>query len=203
MKLKFKTDIILVGEGPINETKFKKLKSLPIIALDGGANMLARMGYGFDYLCGDLDSVVAKIVEDTPQDKIIKLEDQNFGDLEKTLKILSAPKIFGFGVLGGRIDHSFEALRLLSKNANAHLEWIGKEDRAFIWKSAKPRILRENQRISFLSFGKTKVLESKGLKYPMDGLVIEPGFFSLSNEASEAEVSIIYENAPLIALLGH
>ena len=201
MELNFEGPVILVGDGPIHKEMLLSLSNVPIIAVDGGANVLARLGFGFEYLCGDLDSVDPSILEQIDPSKIIRLDDQNACDLEKTIAIINAPKIYGFGFLGGRMDHSIEALRLVSKNAEKSIELIDKHDRAFVWPSGASKEMNIGQRVSLMAFGHCQVRTSVGLKYPINGLEISPEFMSLSNEACANEVSISYKGAPLLALI--
>ncbi len=202
MELSFENPIILVGDGPINHDILKSLAHFPIIAIDGGANLLPQLGLEFEYICGDMDSVDHSVLDQTDASKIIRLNDQNACDFEKTLAIIEAPQIYAFGFLGGRMDHSVEALRLISAYKDKSIELIGVYDRAFVWPSGERRNVKIGQRLSLMAFGTSRIKMSSGLVYPIDDLEISPIYMSLSNEASEEKISISYEGVPLVAIIG-
>ena len=58
-----------------------------IICIDGASNKVISANIIPDYILGDLDSISKKNITKF-KDKIIKLNNQNFSDLQKSLKWL-------------------------------------------------------------------------------------------------------------------
>lgn len=83
----------------------KAAQDARIIALDGAANKLARLGIMPDIILGDFDSFQEEACFEKVE-KIILL-DQNFTDLQKALKFSkqNATSIHVVCALGGRLDH--------------------------------------------------------------------------------------------------
>ena len=192
---------MLVGDGPVDIETLRALRHLPIIAVDGGANHCVSAGVEFEAVLGDFDSIAPSYLAKISDQKRIPLDDQNFCDFEKALAVIEAERVLGLGFLGGRMDHSIEALRILALNPQLNIELIGEHERAFVWPPATHLNVKTGARMSFLAFASCHVQISFGLEYELDHLILGPEQMSLSNRASEDEVSISYEGAPLIALI--
>ena len=83
----FKPPYVLYGNGELinHSLPLKKLKnSGTIIALDGGANKLIKLGFKPHIILGDLDSI--KNNGSTKNSLIIPLKNQNKSDLEKGIE---------------------------------------------------------------------------------------------------------------------
>ncbi|MES2204339.1 MAG: thiamine diphosphokinase [Pseudomonadota bacterium] len=106
---------LIVANGPFLTKALivKAAQGACIIALDGAANKLARLGIMPDIILGDFDS----FQEETcfaAVEKII-LPDQNFTDFQKALKFAkqNATSIHVVCALGGRLDHDQANIRSL------------------------------------------------------------------------------------------
>ncbi|MCH9753278.1 MAG: thiamine diphosphokinase [Alphaproteobacteria bacterium] len=103
----FKCIICLNGSIP-DYNFFARVKELkiPVIAVDGAANLLLNIDIIPDFIVGDMDSF--KGSKHIPQDRVIVTEDQNYTDFEKTIKFVKEAS-FGsalvLGMNGGEIDH--------------------------------------------------------------------------------------------------
>jgi len=106
-----KEKIILIVNGNLSVKKnfidfLKKYDS--ILCVDGAANKIINLGIKPDYILGDLDSINKINIRKYSQN-LIKLENQNYNDLHKTLlwaKEKNIKNIDIIGIDGKRIDHT-------------------------------------------------------------------------------------------------
>ena len=95
----FKSIICLNGNLP-EKSFFKKIleKNIPIIGVDGGAELLYNIGVNPDFIVGDMDS--CQDLSKFPKSKIIIIEDQKYTDFEKAIKFIQSEGIGNSLVLG-------------------------------------------------------------------------------------------------------
>jgi thiamine pyrophosphokinase len=90
-----------------------------LIAADGGANHLARIGLRPQVVVGDLDSIQPATRRWLGEECMLDRPDQDHTDLEKTLdytlRELGAGSVHVLGALGRRIDHTIGNLGLLTR----------------------------------------------------------------------------------------
>jgi len=201
--INYKTAVYLVGNGDISVKHFDKLikSEIPIIAADGGANRLKRLGLIPEIVVGDMDSIKDKEFFEK-HSRLIEIKEQNSTDLEKCLRTISAPLYLALGFIGTRFDHSLEILHVLQSNPDKNIIFFSQRDVIFLiakkWKSKFPL----GTRLSFYPLKKTKISSSKGLKWPLDGLTMEQGkLIGTSNENIKKEIEIIQEERGLIAII--
>ncbi|MBI5346706.1 MAG: thiamine diphosphokinase [Chlamydiae bacterium] len=115
-----KEDFLIIANGPYEHEVIKSLMpNRTIIVLDGAANHLKEILP--DYILGDLDSISSASEEKYKRldVKFVKLEDQNYTDLEKAIlfaRDLGAKTIAIASAFGGpRSDHSVANLSILKK----------------------------------------------------------------------------------------
>lgn len=93
----------------------------PLVAADGGADHLARIGLRPDAVVGDLDSITRPVRAWVGEERLLLRPDQDSTDLEKTLThvfdVLGARRLTVLGALGGRVDHTVGNLGLVARLA--------------------------------------------------------------------------------------
>ena len=102
----FKSVLCLNGNLPDKEKILELSKNIPIIAADGATNHLIKNDIKPNIIIGDLDSLDTKL--DLSSSNIIKVEDQNSTDFEKSLNYIKAQNLYPtlvLGINGGEIDH--------------------------------------------------------------------------------------------------
>ena len=182
--------VILVGAAPVQIGPALEAlpKSWPMIAADGGADVLLKIGRRPDLVIGDMDSAGALPV-DLPQ---LSLAGQDDTDFEKCLARVHAPLIVGLGFLEGRLDHTLAAMHALTALSHDRpVMLVGDTDlmlrlRGDIAFEAEPR-----DRVSVWPLGVQAFQSSTGLKWPLDGLQMAPGrLIGTSNLAAGGTVRI-------------
>jgi thiamine pyrophosphokinase len=92
-----------------------------VIAADGGANALARIGFRPDAVVGDMDSISAETRRWVGDERLVLATDQETTDLEKSLAHLEDASGRGrtlvLGAMGGRLDHIVGNLATLARRA--------------------------------------------------------------------------------------
>ena len=168
-----------------------------LIAVDGGLNHCDRMGLKPHLLLGDFDSADPAILSkfsSVPQIRHPEEKDQT--DLELALAKVYDPQIEEiavFGALNGRIDHALGNLILLTR-------YPGK----MVLESENERVFVIDKSIEFASYlgqvisliplnGPAVGIQTKGLKWELDGRTLDKHFIGISNEATEQKVSISVE----------
>ena len=188
--LTFGRPVILVGAAPvpIGAALGAFPESWPLIAADGGADTLLKIGRRPDLVIGDMDSA-GPLPDDLPQ---LPLAGQDDTDFEKCLSRLHAPLIVGLGFLEGRLDHTLAAIHaLMALPHDRPVMLFGATDvvlrlRGDIAFDAKP-----DERVSVWPLGAQMFHGSTGLKWPLDGLRMAPGkLIGTSNLATGGGVRI-------------
>jgi thiamine pyrophosphokinase len=103
---------------PDKET-FLKLGKLPIIAADGAAIRLLKMGIVPNVIIGDLDTYYKHpLSQQISYSKIIQIKEQETNDFEKALKYAvenKFEKILIFGFHGGELEHTLNNWSVLKR----------------------------------------------------------------------------------------
>ena len=166
--------VILVGAAPVQIGPALEAlpKSWPMIAADGGADVLLKIGRRPDLVIGDMDSAGALPV-DLPQ---LSLAGQDDTDFEKCLARVHAPLIVGLGFLEGRLDHTLAAIHaLMALSHDRPVMLVGDTDLVLRLKGDIAFEAKPGDRVSVWPLGNQAFQGSTGLKWPLDGLQMEAG----------------------------
>ena len=171
----------------------------PLLAADGGANALVRLGRTPQLVIGDMDSI-----EDIPETiERLELPGQDDTDLEKCLKRINAPLIVGLGLLGARLDHTLGAIHALAQIRHARpVILVGDRDVLVRVKGDIAFKSEPGMRVSVWPLARQRFAGSSGLKWPLDGLEMTPGkSVGISNEATGRRIEIRAEGGAGYALI--
>ncbi len=177
--------VTLVGGGDPKADDIRHLMELApdLVAADGGANACVKLGFSPLAAIGDFDSLAPETRAALPETRFIHIAEQDSTDFEKCLTRISAPFILATGFTSARLDHTLAALSALVKHDGAPVIVLGEEDIVFASPKTVSLDLEIGSRVSL--FPKARITgRSTGLKWPIDGLVLEPaGRIATSNEA--------------------
>lgn len=192
---------LLVGAGPSTQEDFDMARAVTgaIIAVDGGFDALAAWGAVPDAVLGDMDSIRAAIPQTTPR---LEIAEQNSTDLEKALRVVDAPLYVGIGFLDGRLDHTLAAMHALIGAEGRAAILLGAEDVVFAapmeWRADLP----VGTRISFYPVRRVPAVGSKGLRWPIDGLLMEGGRqIGVSNETVSGSIAAWFSGRGAVTIL--
>jgi len=185
-------------------------KKAIIAAADSGLACAEEAGIRPDFIIGDMDSIDVSRLDAYPPQCVMRYEhDKDYTDTELALRTViekGCDEIWIIGGGGGRIDHLF-ALRSLLEREIFPVRWLtDAADIRCIDAETKTRTLCEKlEKGSLVSVfplggGEWKA-KSEGLKWPLDGLAWDRGFFGISNTAPQGEFSISAEKGRFMVIL--
>ena len=184
--------------------------SLLVVAADSGLIAAEAAGVAPDWVVGDMDSLdtQARLARYPPERVIRYPADKDYTDTELALALLweqGAQETWLIGGGGGRLDHLF-AIRALFERERCPDRWIARNVDSYC--------LREQQQISLsLPCGSLVSLfplgagpwnaRSRGLKWPLDGLRWNRGFFGVSNVAESRDISVYSDAGRFLVIANH
>lgn len=196
--------ITLVGGGPVRAEQIQNALELAprLWAADGGANHLRRLGLRPEVIIGDFDSLQHADAWAAAGVTLHHRPGQDDTDLEKALAEISAPLILGVGFIGGRADHQLAAFHSLIRFAHQRIILLGPRDLVMRVPAQWEWPTRPGQRVSLFPLAPMTVLESQGLRWPLNPLSLAAGqMIGTSNAATGRRVRLRTDGGPLLALV--
>ena len=194
--------VLLVGGGNPDPSDLVEIvaKAPFLAAADGGADHCLKAGLKPQVVIGDLDSVSAAARKVLGPDAFIEYKDQDLTDFEKSLRILDAPFVIATGFSGARLDHTLANFAILARRIGPPTLLLGARDVAFAAPKNATLDLPLGTRLSLFPMAPMQGA-SKGLKWPIDGLTIDPlGRLGTSNEVV-GPVELTFEAPGTIVLI--
>jgi len=194
--------VTLVGGGPLSRAVLaRSLGFAPrLVAADGGADRVLRLGQRPEAVIGDLDSISAA-ARGTLGDAVHLIAEQDSTDFDKALRSIAAPFVVGLGFSGARLDHGLAVLNTLVRHADRRCLIVGQGDVTFL---APPQITLDLPVGSRLSLFPLRAVtgQSTGLRWAIDGLDFAPGArIGTSNEVSRRQVSLAFDAPGMLIIL--
>ncbi len=202
--LTYNQGVTLLGSGPATPDLIRTaLAQAPnLVAADGGADHLAETDLNPSAIIGDLDSLKEPVLwRDRLGDALVHVDEQESTDFEKCLARINAPFFVGVGFSGGRQDHGLAALHSLIGDPRP-IVLLGEDDVAFAAHGEIRLALPVGERISLFPLRRVQAKDGAGLKYPVDGLVMEAGDqIGTSNEAAATSQSFGFDRPGAVVFL--
>jgi len=203
------------GEGPqtdlIKRLIEQEAKGAILVAADSGFLAVEKAGLTPDFVIGDMDSLEdpSRLAALLPKSVIRYEHDKDYTDTELAFSLAvekGCRQIWIIGGGGGRIDHLF-AIRSLFERDVFPRRWVtntadircidaGSENNELCLKLEKGAVVS----VFPLGAGQWEA-KSTGLKWKLEGLPWERGFFGLSNVAVDGEFSIKAQKGRFLAIL--
>lgn len=178
--------VTLVGGGDVGRKDLVESMALApvLVAADGGANACFREGFPPVTVIGDFDSILSEASAAFPDTQMIEVSEQDSTDFEKCLTRIDAPFVLAVGFTGKRLDHMLAVLSVMSRRVEPPVILIGPEDVCF-WATGQVSMgLDSGTRVSLFPLA-TVTGQSSGLRWPINGLTLDPmSQISTSNEAT-------------------
>jgi len=203
---------VLVANAPLRWTP--RLTALAagadlLLAADGGADHLARIGLRPAAVIGDLDSVSESTRSWLGEQLLIERPDQDRTDLDKALEYAFDAAEFDrltvLGALGGRPDHDQGNFGLLARlGMNERLIYEG--DRWTVLAISGEATLTSvpGETWSFWTYDPNIRVTVDGVRWPIDNSTIDAANRpSISNEAIQHEVRVRAEGGAVIVMRRH
>ncbi|MCP4820200.1 MAG: thiamine diphosphokinase [Shimia sp.] len=180
--------ITLVGAGSLTKADIIEALSVTsgVVAADGGAAHCLQHDLIPEAVIGDFDSVPDTVLASIPAERLHRIVEQETTDFDKALRSIAAPLLIGVGFGGARVDHFLAALNSLARSANTRCVLLGGEEVIFAAPPALSLNVPVGTRVSLFPMA-TVTGRSRGLEWPIDGLMLRPdGRVGTSNKATGA-----------------
>ena len=196
----------IVGGGAVDPALLAELASrgVALVGADGGADAIGDAGLVPAAIIGDLDSIVDRAGWEK-RTRVIHMPDQVTTDFQKAIRATSAPVTLALGMTGKRLDHTLAALSAVLQYApTRRLVLVDEVDVALAVVGSIRFEARPGERISIHPLLPIRFSHSRGLFYPMDGLLLEPGgLIGTSNEGIGGPVEVVPgDDTPWLLILG-
>lgn len=194
--------VTLLGGGAADpdQLRFALARAPHLVAADGGANMALAEGLMPDAVIGDFDSVSAETLAAIPAERHIRVAEQETTDFEKCLVRTDAPLILGVGFWGARADHGLAVLSAMVRHAGRPCLLLGDEDVIFATPPTIDLALDEGTRLSLFPLAPTSG-ESRGLRWPIDGIRFAPDGMIGTSNAATGPVSLRFHRPGMLVIL--
>jgi len=200
---------LLVANGPVRWSRALTALAAsaePLLAADGGANHLARIGLRPMAVIGDLDSIKPGVRMFVGEDRMVHRPDQDRTDLDKTLDYafseLGLDELSVLGATGGRLDHAAGNLGLLAARAmGERLVFVESDHRILAVTGELDLHAEPGETWSFFTFDPGVRVTLEGVKWPVTDAAIDLGGKpSISNEAVADEVAVRAEGGSVVVM---
>jgi thiamine pyrophosphokinase len=178
-----------------------------VIAADSGLDVCISAHLEPDLVVGDFDSVRHDSLVSVPEDKILQYpEEKDYTDTELAIEFAlhrGAQKIVLAGGGAGRLDHLL-AVRALFERENPIHEWHTANESVFLVPAGHSLHFSAPTHVIVSVFplsGGARGMRSRGLKWPLDGLVWDCGHFGVSNRTVMPHVEIASGQEPILVIL--
>ncbi|WP_138465148.1 thiamine diphosphokinase [Poseidonocella sp. HB161398] len=193
--------VTLVGGGPVEPEEIAAALALApvLVAADGGAGAALEAGHMPLAVIGDFDSLDAGAMAAIPPERLHRVAEQDSTDFHKCLARIEAPLILAVGFAGGRMDHLLAVFNVMARLPKRRALVLGPEDACLL---APPRLaldLDPGTAVSLFPMGPVTA-QSRGLKWPVDGLAFSPDGQSGTSNRAEGHV-LIEAHAPKLLLM--
>jgi thiamine pyrophosphokinase len=200
---------LLVAQGPFAWTEALAARAAaadPLLAADGGANRLGRIGLKPATVIGDLDSIEPGIRSWLGEEHMLHRPDQDRTDLDKALEHaldeLGLERLTVLGATGGRLDHAVGNLGLLARRAlGSRLCYLGADHQIVAVAGSETLAAVPGETWSFFTFDPGINVTLDGVRWPVSGVALDiAGQPSISNEAAADRVVVRAERGAVIVV---
>jgi thiamine pyrophosphokinase len=206
LPLRFDTGVTLVGAGILDRTMVEAAHCLApvLIAADSGADRLSEMRLTPRAVIGDMDSISdLERWRDGPA-AFVHLAEQDTTDFEKCLYATEAPFYIAVGFTGGRIDHMLATFHALLRYPEKRIVLLGEHEVSALAPPGQTLRLKvtPGARVSIYPLTPVTATQSRGLAWPVDGLVMAPGRqIGTSNEATQPLIELTFDSPGALVML--
>ena len=194
--------VTLAGGAPFSGRELARARRFApvLVAADGGADRLLRLGAEPQAVIGDFDSISLP-AKTLLADCLFPISEQITTDFDKALLSITAPFVLGLGFAGARADHGLAVLNALVRHQDRRCLILSGSDVSFLAPLALRLRLPVGTRLSLFPMGSVRG-QSRGLRWPIAGIDFAPdGMIGTSNEVSDPQVDLTFDAARMLVIL--
>lgn len=171
-----------------------------VLAADSGLNHALAAGLAVDCCVGDMDSFQG----DLPPGLVVHRHprDKDHSDTWLALELacrLGARRLWLAGGGGGRMDHLLALRDSLARHPAAE-RWYTAHDEMICIRKYLGVPVASGSVVSFFAMGAAARVRSRGLRWPLDGLVLDRDFCSLSNETLGGRLEVWVDSGAVLMI---
>jgi len=205
MQTEKNTTVILAnGSFPTAQRPLEVLRNATrVVCCDGAAVACLKHGILPAAVIGDLDSISSEMRERL-KDVIVHVAEQETNDLNKAFRYCMEcgwKNIVILGATGKREDHTLGNISLLADFSEKALgvSMVTDDGEFIVMRQSGSCACHAGQQISIFALEPETHIESRGLKYPLDGLAPRRWWQATLNEALGESFSLQFpDNHPLL-----
>ncbi|WP_185870523.1 thiamine diphosphokinase [Blattabacterium cuenoti] len=176
-----------------------------IFAVNGAFSYLKKLGIEVDCVIGDFDSL-KKNVYNLDNKFFFEIDDPNYTDFDKALKIIYQKGYFNINVWGssGKEQDHFLGNLSTALKYKKKLSIIFHDNYHSYFFSGKKNFFyqKKNKKISLFPFPKVEGLSTHGLKYSLTNKFLKIGkCIGIRNEAIDNKIEINYKKGELLIFI--
>lgn len=187
------------GDGKVADVTEALALAPTCVAADGGAALALAAGADPVAVIGDFDSLGRDTLSRIPADRQLQIAEQDSTDFEKALSRIVAPVVLAVGFTGARIDHQLGVLHVLVRYPDRPCIVIGPDEIMLVGPRTLDLPCQPEDIVSIFPMGRTTG-RSRGLRWPIDGLVFDPMTQIGTSNAAEGPVWMQWD-APAAVLV--
>jgi thiamine pyrophosphokinase len=200
---------VLVANGPVRWTEELAAAAAaaePLLAADGGADHLARIGLRPRSVIGDLDSITEGTRAWLGEERMVHRPDQDRTDLDKALEHALDELYLGaltvLGATGGRLDHAAGNLGLLARRSmGEQLVYLAADQRTVAVSGETVLESAPGETWSFFTFDPGIRVTVAGVRWPVEDHPLDlSGRPSISNEAAGRSVMVSAKGGAVVVM---
>lgn len=194
--------VTLVGGGAPDHDDIRHLLTLApdLVAADGGANACLEAGLAPLAVIGDFDSLGPETRAKLPDTQFLHISEQDSTDFEKSLTRIDAPFILATGFTARRVDHTLAVMSALVQHRISPVLVVGGEDVIFAAPETLTLDLGEGTRLSLFPMSRIRG-RSKGLRWPIDDLTLEPDGRIGTSNITTGPVTLEFDRTGCLVIL--
>ena len=162
------TGVTLAGGAPFSGRERARARRFApvLVAADGGADRLLRLGAEPQAVIGDFDSISPQAKERLAG-RLFPISEQVTTDFDKALRSITAPFVLGLGFAGARADHGLAVLNALVRHPDRRCLILSGSDVSFLAPTTLRLRLPVGSRLSLFPMGPVRG-QSRGLRWPIE-----------------------------------
>jgi thiamine pyrophosphokinase len=197
-----KTVILANGTFPVHPVPLDRLREADlIVCCDGAAEKLVGHGYEPGIIIGDLDSV-SPALQERYRSILVLDTDQETNDLTKAVNWCIDAGIREVAILGAtgiREDHTLGNISLLADYGRIIDTVMMTDTGTFkVYEGSVTISSRPGQQVSLFSIDPSLKVNSSGLRYPLDGLILHSWWRGTLNEAAGDSFSLDFKGGQVL-----